>query len=140
MLCRSRTKSHVLKPSDLVQTFPFCQTFSFLFIEFCEVFSFSKAKSLMDDSCKIKLRNNIDRIIDAISLGKDLFPPSNLRIPCSVCNRNCLSHQAYLFCTNCKKFCHRLCDGMTLAQYNQLILTEAESSSHWYCLYFVFQS
>ena len=89
----------------------------------------------MDDSCKIKLSNNIDRIIDAISLGKDLFPPSNLRNPCSVCNRNCLSHQAYLFCTNCKKCCHRLCDGTTLEQYNQLKLAEAESSRDWYCLY-----
>ena len=56
----------------------------------------------MDGSCKIKLRNNIERIIDAISLGKDLFPPSYLRSPCSVCTRNCLSHQEYLFCSNAK--------------------------------------
>ncbi len=78
----------------------------------------------MTDAFNIKLSNNTARIIDAITLDKNLFP-TNTRLsnPCSVCNRNCLENQASLHCDSCDKWCHRICDGMKLEQYNQLKLT-----------------
>ena len=44
----------------------------------------------MTDANMLKLKNNIERIIGAISMGKELNPPTRLSWPCSVCNRNCL--------------------------------------------------
>ena len=76
----------------------------------------------MTDACQIKLDNNINRIIDAISSDKELFPPNNrLRNPCSICNRNCLKNQAQLHCTSCNKNCHRVCDGTSLEKYNLIL-------------------
>ena len=85
----------------------------------------------MADSSKIKLTNNIERIIGAISLEKELFPPNTrLSNPCSVCNRNCLENQARLRCTSCDKWCHRICDGTSLEQYN--LLKPTNEYQPWY--------
>ncbi len=90
----------------------------------------------MTDACKLKLTNNINRIIDAILSDKELFPPNTrLSNPCSICNRNCLKNQAQLHCTSCNKWCHRVCDGMSLEQNNQIRLTDGDPNNKWCCLY-----
>ena len=71
----------------------------------------------MIDASILKLNNNVDRIIEAILLDRDLNPPNRLSWPCSVCNRNCLRNSER--CGGCGKWCHLACDGTSLAQYRQ---------------------
>ena len=84
----------------------------------------------MTDASKLKLKNNIERIIEALVLGKDLNPPNRLSWPCSVCNRNCLRNS--INCDKCFRWCHIVCDGTSTEQYRKY-----ESPQHtaaWYCL------
>ena len=69
----------------------------------------------------ISLEHNIERIAGAISSGKDLNPPPtrNLKYPCTICNKSVNSNQQALFCDLCQKWCHRSCDGMDTATYNE---------------------
>ena len=85
----------------------------------------------MTDASKIKLLNNIDRIIGAILSGKELNPSNNLSWPCSVCNKNCLKNQKYIHCDKCDRLCHITCDGTSLVQYRQY---ESSPDNIWYCL------
>ena len=71
----------------------------------------------MIDASILKLNNNVDRIIEAILLDRDLNPPNRLSWPCSVCNRNCLKNSEQ--CKGCGRWCHLACDGTSLAQYRQ---------------------
>ena len=86
----------------------------------------------MSYASKLKLKNNIDRIIRAILLGKELNPPNRLSHPCGICNRNCLDHQECMECNDCGKWCHITCDGTTLEQYGYYQTTD--DSVVWYCL------
>ncbi len=86
----------------------------------------------MTDSSHLKLNNNVDRIIGAILLGKDLNQPNRLSWPCSVCNKNCLKNQKCLQCDKCDKWCHITCDGTKLEQYRRY--ESYEDISNWYCL------
>ena len=86
----------------------------------------------MSYASKLKLKNNIDRIIRAILLGKELNPPNRLSHPCGICNRNCLDHQECMECNDCGKWCHIICDGTTLEQYEYYQTTD--DSVSWYCL------
>ena len=84
----------------------------------------------MTDASKLKLKNNIDRIIEAILLGKELNPPTRLSWPCSVCNRNCLRNS--ICCDKCNKWCHIACDGTSSEQYRKY--QSPLDNSVWYCL------
>ena len=90
----------------------------------------------MTDAVAIKLTNNIERIVNAIILDNELFAPSSrLKNPCSVCNRNCLENQTRLLCSSCGKWCHRICDGSTLEQFNHLKPANGNPNNDWSCLY-----
>ncbi len=89
----------------------------------------------MVEASKIKLDNNIQRIVQAISLGNDLNSPSRLSSPCSVCNRNCLDNQNCIQCDECDKWCHIKCDGTNLTEYRFYQSTNHDPSVKWFCLY-----
>ena len=90
----------------------------------------------MTDSLELKLQNNTERIAGAILADKELNPPSNLRYPCSICNKNCLQNQLKILCDGCDKWCHLKCDGKTtLEQYKYFEETEGDPDVKWYCLY-----
>ena len=79
----------------------------------------------MVEASKLKLYNNIDRIVAAILLGKDLNPPNTrLSYPCSICNRNCLHNS--IQCDNCDKWCHIKCDGTNEEEYEYYCKTGDE--------------
>ena len=86
----------------------------------------------MADSKNIKLEQNIENIIKAISLGRELNPPNNLNSPCSVCAKNVLSNQKAVCCDTCMKWCHIKCDGTSVGEYDFLISTD--DSIRWDCL------
>ena len=94
----------------------------------------------MNDAVVLKLHNNIDRIIGAILLGKELNPPNRLSWPCSVCNRNCLNNQDAIFCNTCEKWCHISCDGTSVEQYRKLNSAGADHTAPWHCLVCTVQS
>ena len=94
----------------------------------------------MNDATALKLKNNIDRIIGAILLGKELNPPNRLSWPCSVCNRNCLNNQASICCDSCNKWCHISCDGTSVEQYRQFQSAGSDHTAPWYCLVCTVQS
>ena len=79
----------------------------------------------------IKLENNVERILEAITLGKVLNPPSRFKHPCSICNKNCLSNQKHLPCFHCTKSFHIKCNGTTLEQYE---FHQNNQNKKWYCL------
>ena len=89
----------------------------------------------MVEASKIKLENNIQRIIEAIYLDKPLNPTSNLSKPCSICNKNCLKNQCHLACKGCGKSCHIKCDGTNLTEYRFYLTNNDDPSNTWYCLY-----
>ncbi len=84
---------------------------------------------------QIKLDNNIERIVESLSLGNDLNPPSRLHSPCSICNRNCLDNQNCIQCDKCDKWCHIKCDGTNLNEYRFYQATNYDPSVKWFCLY-----
>ena len=86
----------------------------------------------MNDATALKLKNNIDRIIGAILLGKELNPPNRLSWPCSVCNRNCLNNQASICCDSCEKWTHISCDGTSVEQYRQLQSAGSDHTAPWF--------
>ena len=89
----------------------------------------------MVEASKIKLENNIQRIIEAIYLDKPLNPTSNLSKPCSICNKNCLKNQCHLACKGCGKSCHIKCDRTNLTEYRLYLTNNDDPSNMWYCLY-----
>ena len=89
---------------------------------------------MMNDAVILKLNNNIDRIIGAILLGKELNPPNRLKWPCSVCNRNCLNNQDAICCDSCDRWCHISCDGTSVEQYRQFQAAGSDHTAPWYCL------
>ena len=90
----------------------------------------------------IALDNNIERICGAIASQQELNPPptKNWKHPCVICNKSVNNNQKSLHCDLCEKWCHRSCDGMDEATYdeydkknkNPSIVTDNEP---WYCLY-----
>ncbi len=93
----------------------------------------SKLCFVLAEASKLKLFNNIERIIGAISLGRDLNPPNNrLSSPCSICNRNCLETQDSVECNACWKYCHRTCDGMSLEEH--MYYQKSGDEVKWYCM------
>ncbi len=87
----------------------------------------------MTEVSKLKIKNNIDRILGAILLEKVLNPPTHLRNPCSICNKNCLNTQKSIQCDDCNKWCHISCDGTTAVQY-KFYQKEENEYLNWYCL------
>ena len=85
---------------------------------------------------QIKLKQTFDRIIEAISLDKELNPYNNLDFPCSICNKNVLTNQKAIQCDTCNKWCHIQCDGTSLETYNHLMITNDTVS--WHCLFCTF--
>ena len=66
----------------------------------------------MVEASKIKLSNNIDRIIACLDAGLKLFEPNfRLKQPCRVCDKNCLDNQTFLRCDVSEQYCHIKCDG-----------------------------
>ena len=62
---------------------------------------------------QIKHQLTFDRIIEAISLDKDLNIHNNLKFPCSICNKNVLQNQPGVVCDTCDKWCHIQCDDLS---------------------------
>ena len=82
-----------------------------------------------------KLKNTIVRIAGSILSGKVLNPPNNLRWPCSICNKNCLSNQQAIQCDSCDKWCHISCDGTSKEDYHFYQTTNENPEIKWFCLY-----
>ena len=89
------------------------------------------------NSTKIKLKQTYDRIVEAISLEKDLNKPNNLQSPCSIRNKNVLSNQKAVQCETCNKWCHIQCDGTSSETYNYL--TTTDDTILWHCLLCIFK-
>ena len=87
----------------------------------------------------IALENNMERISGAISSGKELNPPNNLKWPCVICNKNVLSNQNGITCDHCDRWCHRHCDAMSQDTYNKYVENDTNPEitvkAKWYCLY-----
>ena len=89
----------------------------------------------MVEASKIKLDNNIERIVQALSTGENLNPPTRLRFACSICNKNCLNNQNWVICDRCDKRCHIKCDGTSLIEYRYLKTTNDDPTIEWFCLH-----
>ena len=94
----------------------------------------------MLSSLSIKLKNTIDRITGSILSGKVLNPPNNLKWPCSICNKNCLSNQKAIQCDACDKWCHISCDGTSTEDYHFYQTTNDTPEIQWFCLYCTIKS
>ena len=92
---------------------------------------------MTSNSSQIKLNQIYDRIIEAISLERELNSPNNLKSPCSICNKNVLTNQKAIQCDTCDKWCHIQCDGTSSEFYNYLMTTDDTVS--WHCLYCIFK-
>ena len=71
-------------------------------------------------SSDLKAQLNLERITEAIGRQDALNRPTNLRWPCSICNKNVLNNQKGVECDSCDKWCHMSCDGMS-DEYYQLL-------------------
>ena len=91
----------------------------------------------MAQATEIALKNNMDRIAGAILSGQQLNPPTRLKKPCSICNKNCLKNQAFINCSTCGKDYHIKCDGITLKEYNHYKSIKDDplcTNLQWHCL------
>ena len=85
--------------------------------------------------CPNKLSLICERITNAICTEIELNAPSNLRWPCSICNKNVTSSMKGIQCDTCNKWCHIKCDCMTVGEYEYFITTNDDDSIGWNCLY-----
>ena len=89
----------------------------------------------------IALENNIQRIAVAIGSQQVLNPPpsKNWKHPCVICNNSVDDNQKSLYCDLCGKWCHRSCDGMDEATYDEYHDNNQNpniiNNEPWYCLY-----
>ena len=87
----------------------------------------------MTDATAIKNHNNIERITGAILANKPLNPPTKLKNPCSICNKNVLSNQAGIACDQCDQWCHIKCDDDTSVELYNFHTNNPEAK--WFCLF-----
>ena len=93
-----------------------------------------KISNVADSSKAVQyaLNSNINRITGSILLGQQLNPTTHLESPCVICNKRVLDNQNGIECDNCKKWCHRKCDGMNVEMYKFL---DQNPDVEWRCLY-----
>ena len=77
--------------------------------------------------------SKLDRIINALSTGAELNVQNNLKWPCSICNKNVTDSMKGIRCDSCKKWCHIRCDGISVEEYENLVINE--DIHEWHCLY-----
>ena len=75
---------------------------------------------------------NLDLIIEAIKQDKNINRLSNLKFPCSICNKNVLSNQKAIQCDSCNLWCNIKSEGTSIETYNKLMLPP--NSNDWHCL------
>ena len=65
-----------------------------------------------------------------LSLAGDIeLNPGPVKRPCSLCCKPVKCNQDGVECSNCATWCHRKCEGMSLAKYNRL----SNSDDEWLC-------
>ena len=66
---------------------------------------------------------NLDLIIEAIKQDINVNRLSNLKFPCSICNKNVLSNQKAIQCDSCNLWSHIKCDGSSIETYIKLMMS-----------------